>query len=1139
VTNSSVPSNGAGSDRLRRPPAQENCPDAETLAVYADGNLSEAYRSGVERHLSECDACFEVFSETFGVERADRKQARRAWPRVMMACSAAGIAAAAALLLFVFPGAFMTSPVRPDVAELVAAVGTARIIEPRVSGGFAYGPLKSPVRSAEAAFDASSPDVRIALARIERRVEESDRPEDVATLGVAYLSVGNAGKAITALEETTDIPTPAPHELSDLAAAYLVVGDENNQSQDIAKALSAAERAVTSNPALVEASFNRALALERLSLSSLARQAWEDYLKLDSRSGWSDEARHHVSSLNQAIQARTGTVERGVVERAARGANAAMLEDVVRRFPQISREWAEAELLNAWPQAYLAGRDAQAVNSLAAARRVGDALARETGDPFLQDAVSAIERTTGIARQAAAAAHQTFGEAMRKYEEDARIEATRLFETTLGPLERAGSPFALWTRLQLAIGAYFAGDLKGSSARLEAVLPAAEYGKYIRLLGLTLRMRGLLRGVQGQFPEQLREYRLALRSFERARDQESVAAIHASLAENMDNLGEPQRGWFHRSAALAGLSDVRRFRRRQAMLVGSATACLQQGLPYAALAFQAAALENAREWNQPGPITEAYLLRAETHHILGLPDQALADLAQADSWLQKLGDDRFASRVRAQIQLAAGEIRQRAQPDVSVSDLTSALKYFENTGMKWASARAYLARGRAHIAGHRLKPAADDFGAGIQAFEDQRAAVRDESLRVAYFDQPWDLFTEMIRLKAIHQAQPEAALTYAEQSRSRTLLEAMSRSSEARPSDPAQVRVQLPRATTLVYYSVLADSVLGWVIQHDGISFFQRPIRESELTRLIADGRSDRNSRSDESLKKLYDELIRPVRSTLGRERELVIVPDRVLHTVPFAALIDRSTGRYLIQDYTVAITPSISIFLESARTPPPRLDTALVVGNPMLSEPELQLPDLAGAQAEAQEIAALYQKADLMTGPIATKERFLDRLGRQDVVHFAGHALSNDSYPERSRLLLAAGTYDSSGSLFAHEIARSNLKDVRVVVLGGCRTSGGLIRRGEGVMSLARPFLAAGVPAVIATLWDVNDNASRTLFVEFHRAMRRGSAPVDALRQAQLRLLESGSSYLARPVNWAGVVAIGGIAGWRASGGSETSRSR
>ena len=279
-----------------------------------------------------------------------------------------------------------------------------------------------------------------------------------------------------------------------------------------------------------------------------------------------------------------------------------LLDDAVGRFPHIARDWAEAELLSAWPQAVLAGREAQAAASLSASRRVAAVLARATGDRFLQDAVSAIDRARDTQRVALATAHQTFGQAMAKYQDDARSEAMRLFEQAFKPLERAGSPFALWTQLQFAIGAYFNSDLGGASVVLSPIAPAAERADYIRLLGLTLRMRGLLQGVRGQFPEQLTDNRLALRAFERARDPESIAAIHASMAENMDNLGEPQWGWFHRTAALAGLADVRRFRRRQAMLLVSAGACLQQGLPYAAWLFRPQRLRTHASGIGPAPL---------------------------------------------------------------------------------------------------------------------------------------------------------------------------------------------------------------------------------------------------------------------------------------------------------------------------------------------------------------------------------------------------------------------------------------------------------------------------------------------------------------------------------------------------------
>ena len=1136
MNESSPPEKDVGAGGPLRPSAKSStCPDAESLAAYADGNLRGAQRQAVERHLAECDNCFETLSGAIGLERA-RLRRRTLRRRLLVGAGSTAGVAAAVWLAIVLPGRLTSSPTgRPELAALVAAVGTTRVIEPRITGGFAHGLVTAPIRSGESVLDASSPEIRIAVARIEQKAQESRRPEAIAALGVAYLAVANADKAVSALEESTDSPAPDPSGLSDLAAAYLVRGAEYKQFEDVAKALSAAERAVRGNPALAEASFNRALALERLFLTSQAREAWEDYLKVDAGSGWAEEARRHLESLERALQTESGEVDRRLVDQATRGNDRRQLEAVVSQFPQTAREWAENELLIAWPNAYLAGQEAHADSIVARSRRVANILADTLGDRFLKVAVQTIENSNSrVERARLAHAHQLFGEGLVKYEEDALPESMRLFESTAEPLQKAHSPLALWARLQLAIGLYRKAEFKTAVSELTSLGSEADQGGYVRLSGLICRMRGLVHGVQAEFAGQVADYTLALRHFERARDLESVAAIHASLAESWDFQGEPLVGWSQRSQALARLSDVRTFRRLQPILVGSVAACLRQGLPHSALFFQDALLNVSHKWNRAGAVAEGYLKRAEVHQRLGMNELAEQDLAEAEKSLAKISDHSLASRVRAGIHLARAEVQQQSRPDSSVAAVSAALEYFQGARLSWPAARAYLVRGRAHVAGNQLDLAAADFSEGIRVFEEQRAKIRDESLRIAYFEQPWDLFTEMVRLKALRQNQPGVALRVAEQARSRTLLEAVSDSRATIPLDPDNVRVLLPADVALVYFAIVEEGVLTWVLRRDHTAFLQRPIREPELARLVGDSRSSTiaESRRTEALSRLYDELIRPARSSLNGAHSLIVVPDGVLHSLPFAALINRTTGRHLVEDYAVGMTPSITIFLELTRPAteiPPH--TALVVGNPRFNETGLKLPPLLGAQDEASDIARIYPKAQLLTGVDATRSRFLELLGQNAVVHFAGHALPNIAFPGLSRLLFAPDRGELSGSLFAHELEDQQMPRVQVVVLAGCRTSTGPIRRGEGVISLARPFLAAGVPVVLATLWDLDDAQGRPLFVGFHQALRRGVAPFEALREAQLAILRNGNATNRAPSTWAGVVAIGGIAGNGPSG--------
>ena len=99
----------------------------------------------------------------------------------------------------------------------------------------------------------------------------------------------------------------------------------------------------------------------------------------------------------------------------------------------------------------------------------------------------------------------------------------------------------------------------------------------------------------------------------------------------------------------------------------------------------------------------------------------------------------------------------------------------------------------------------------------------------------------------------------------------------------------------------------------------------------------------------------------------------------------------------------------------------------------------------------------------------------------------------------------------------------MRLVVLAACETAGGLVSTAEGPIGLARPFLASGVPAVVATLWRVEDDASRELFVRFHQAYRASGNPLRALNEAQRAALAAGPE--SRLSTWAAVqVYVGGV---------------
>lgn len=271
------------------------CPDLETIAAYLDDRLGTRDRGTVTEHLSSCESCYFVFSEATQVKRPTvvpwwkRKQV--IWPT-----AAAALATAASVVLAVSGVLPWQTSDGPQLDGLVAAVGTERSFEPRLTGGFAYGPLR-PVRSANANRQLSA-EVRIAAALVEKEAAEAQSPGALRARGIASFIVGDVDRGVVALEQAAAQRPDDPRILNDLGAAYLVRAERQNQPEDLSKAIASLNRALTGNHLLPEALFNRAYALQRLSLKEEARDAWRMYLRVDDQSGWADEARVHLRELD-------------------------------------------------------------------------------------------------------------------------------------------------------------------------------------------------------------------------------------------------------------------------------------------------------------------------------------------------------------------------------------------------------------------------------------------------------------------------------------------------------------------------------------------------------------------------------------------------------------------------------------------------------------------------------------------------------------------------------------------------------------------------------------------------------------------------------------------------------------------------
>jgi CHAT domain-containing protein len=261
----------------------------------------------------------------------------------------------------------------------------------------------------------------------------------------------------------------------------------------------------------------------------------------------------------------------------------------------------------------------------------------------------------------------------------------------------------------------------------------------------------------------------------------------------------------------------------------------------------------------------------------------------------------------------------------------------------------------------------------------------------------------------------------------------------------------------------------------------------------------------------------------------LVIIPDGPMHGIPFAALRDPA-GKYLVERAVVSSAGSATLFVFSllrdgtfsANSRP----TALLFGNPKFDkglEEARGLSSLPAAGREVATIGALYAgAAQVVVEEDATVSRFLSSAPGSTVIHIAAHAVTNANTPSRSVLLLAPSG-NQTGALSAADLLRNaRLDQSRLFVLAACSSAGGAPVGAEGLAPLVRPLIAAGVPAVVGSLWDVEDTTAEDLLVRFHQHFRKGLDAAAALRKAQLEALRDRRVGVNAPLVWAPYQVIG-----------------
>ncbi len=256
-----------------------------------------------------------------------------------------------------------------------------------------------------------------------------------------------------------------------------------------------------------------------------------------------------------------------------------------------------------------------------------------------------------------------------------------------------------------------------------------------------------------------------------------------------------------------------------------------------------------------------------------------------------------------------------------------------------------------------------------------------------------------------------------------------------------------------------------------------------------------------------------------------VIIPDDILHYLPFELLVKNNT--YLIENHIISYASNF-YFLNTkdvTSTSDKRKKVAFFAPEYLGNKQESQLAvrgepySLLWAKEEVNQIAK-FVPGEVYMGNLASKTKFKSLESDISVLHLAMHSSLNDEDPELSSLIFSNSEQDYE--MYISELYGLNF-NADLAVLSACKTGVGGFKDGGSLVSMHHAFTAAGIPATIASLWNAPDQSTQKIMIAFYRNLQKGQDKANALQQAKLSYLKNTKDKnLQHPFYWAGFVLSG-----------------
>jgi tetratricopeptide (TPR) repeat protein len=612
-------------------------------------------------------------------------------------------------------------------------------------------------------------------------------------------------------------------------------------------------------------------------------------------------------------------------------------------------------------------------------------------------------------------------------------QAALLFARAHSPMERMARYYAANTRFDQ-------NDIATARAELEALIADEQYAAASALERWQL---ALCRFADGDGEGAVAPLSQAAETLARLGEPNNHGFVESLLADAFASTGRPADAWAARIRSFDALSRAGRGDRLLADVASAVTAERRAGHRDNALALLDIEREVGREHNDPVLLTNTLARGAVLSAELGDRSRAATLSEEAAAVAATIRDPAFRAIDDANVALARGAAA--SDPRLAARQLRNALDAYRAMGQRALQADCHLLLARA-----------------AETLGDRATAMREIDEGLDAFDGTSDsteaLVAAAIRL-SLDRGETALAFGYAERSPRRAQL---ARDVQSRLAGSG---------TAVLELVVLPQETVAFTIDEHGIDAKRRRIPRDavrDLAKRCSDGDGD-------AAAALYDLLI-------GDPRPYIIVAGPLLEDVPFAALRDRRSNRYLIEQTPIAMAESATSLQPAPSSKRPGRAIAVSLNQ-----------TLAESQSESNDVASAYVNGVRL--PQSSFASFVAAARDADVIHISGHTENDDDSGKAS--LVFAREHVSWRSIAAQTFPR-----LRVAVLAACDTLRAPRFAGTRAPSLGGAFLTAGAHDVIGTLRPIGDRDARELFRAIHRELAAGASAAEAVRRVQLEAM-------------------------------------